>query len=164
MPKGVYVRKPRIITPAMNEQRFWSKVSRGSIEDCWLWQGTQNSTGYGEFKVNGRDEKAHRIAYELLRAPIPEGLHIDHLCRVPLCVNPWHLEPVTPKVNSLRGISIWAENARKTYCVHGHPFNKANTILRSGGRRGCRTCKNTDWKAGYYRKKALGLDGNKDAN
>jgi hypothetical protein len=84
------------------ETRFFQKVTVARAEDCWLWQGALTK-GYGAFR--GADKKrheAHRWAYEFLRAPIPPGLTIDHLCRVKTCVNPWHLELVTRQENARR--------------------------------------------------------------
>lgn len=89
------------------EDRFWSKVNK--TDTCWLWTRCRDGHGYGQFVL--RDQKkvlAHRFAYELVVGPIPEGLDIDHLCRVRLCCNPAHLEPVTRSENLYRG---WA--ARK---------------------------------------------------
>lgn len=77
------------------------------VEDesgCWLWVGECNDNGYGRFSVKGRKVYAHRSSYEIHVGPIPEGLHIDHLCRVRNCVNPEHLEPVTRSENVRRGI------------------------------------------------------------
>ena len=85
--------------------RFWAKVSGGDVTTCWEWQGSlRHGTGYGDFRVDTpRRELAHRWAYEHLRAEIPDHLEIDHLCRNRACVNPWHLEPVTHRVNMQRG-------------------------------------------------------------
>ncbi|MEV8523231.1 HNH endonuclease [Streptomyces sp. NPDC052000] len=84
----------------------------------------------------------HRFAYEALRDAIPTGLQIDHLCRTRLCVNPWHMEPVTARVNVRRSLNPAAANARRTECVNGHPFTETNTYTPPGGRgRFCRTCR-----------------------
>lgn len=121
------------------EERFWAKVDKNGPGGCWLWTaGT--SKGYGQF-LNG----AHRVSYEMLVGPIPEGLHIDHLCRVRACVNPDHLEPVTRKENILRGVGAPAVNARKTHCSQGHPYNDENTYAYTyangkESRRDCRAC------------------------
>lgn len=120
--------------------RFWAKVDKSG--ECWLWRGHTSVGGYGDFAVwKNRHYGAHRLAYELLVGPIPDGLHIDHLCRVRNCVNPAHLEPVTCKENLLRGQTFQAANARKTHCIHGHPFDDSNTYWRPAGGRGCRTCR-----------------------
>jgi hypothetical protein len=70
--------------------------------DCWTWTGAKTSTGYGSFGYQGRTWSTHRLAYELLVGPIPDGLTIDHLCRNKPCCNPSHLEPVTIRENQRR--------------------------------------------------------------
>ena len=71
---------------------------------CWAWAGGLDKDGYGKVKVAGRDLRAHRVAFEVKYGPIPDGFLSDHLCRVRCCVNPDHLDVVTPSVNILRGI------------------------------------------------------------
>lgn len=107
---------------------------------CWMWIGARNSRGYGCVgNGKGGSELTHRGAYELLVGPIPEGLQIDHLCRVIECCNPEHLEPVTQLVNIQRG-----SRAMKTHCKRGHPLSGDNLRIAKarGGqtRRNCRTC------------------------
>jgi hypothetical protein len=109
-------------------------------EGCWVYTGARARGGYGFVRVHGKNLYAHRVTYEALRADIPPGLQIDHLCRNRACVNPWHLEPVTARVNTLRGRSIQAENARKTQCLNGHDFEGYNLRVDPTGRRICRTC------------------------
>lgn len=120
-------------------RRFWSRVSGDSHEECWEWRGTLRKDGYGQFSVDGRALMAHRFAYEFMVAPIPDGLQLDHLCRNRSCVNPWHLEPVTPQVNTLRNTGPSAINAVKAACPAGHPYDDANTRTK-GNRRVCREC------------------------
>lgn len=106
---------------------------------CWLWAGKIGPRGYGYVGSNRR--AAHRVSFEEHVGPIAEGLVIDHLCRNKLCVNPAHLEPVTPKENTLRGSGPSAMNILKTHCPKGHEYSAENTFLRSRGR-DCRTCEN----------------------
>lgn len=118
------------------EERFWSKVTEGA-DGCWLWNGAIKDNGYGAFAAgSGRAVYAHRWAYEQMVAEIPEGLHLDHLCRVRACVNPWHLEPVTPLVNTRRGFG----GHTKTHCPRGHSYDEQNTHIYKG-RRFCRPCR-----------------------
>ena len=121
------------------EQRFWHYVR--TTDACWIWTGELNETGYGRL-FNGRKRVfAHRFAYELLVGPIPDSLPLDHLCRVPACVNPAHLEPVTTRTNVLRGIAPAARNAVKTHCLRGHPLDAKNTRVDAAGGRHCKTCR-----------------------
>jgi hypothetical protein len=109
-------------------------------QTCWLWKGTIDDKGYGRLTLNKKRIFAHRYAYELLVAPITDGLELDHLCRNTRCVNPAHLEPVTHRENVLRGISVAAVNARKTICKRGHPLDGDNLYQKSLPRRDCRKC------------------------
>jgi hypothetical protein len=84
------------------EERFWSKIVCDLTTRHWLWTGGL-SHGYGIFTSGGRNLPAHRVAWELLVGPIPDGQEIDHVCRVIACVWPPHLEPVTHAVNIKRG-------------------------------------------------------------
>ncbi|MBN9210756.1 MAG: hypothetical protein BGO45_10805 [Microbacterium sp. 71-36] len=79
-------------------ERFWARVVKA---DCWEWTGSLR-TGYGLFRLDGRNVQTHRWAYEEQVGPIPDGFQIDHLCRNTRCVNPDHLEPVTQAENIRR--------------------------------------------------------------
>jgi hypothetical protein len=129
------------------DERFWVKVQGdGDVESCWVWGGARfKDTGYGLYTINaaisGARQRtqvwaAHRFAWEFMYGPVPDGLHLDHLCRNRACCNPWHLEPVTPLVNTRRGIGHGSE----THCPHGHPYDEANTY-RWRRHRYCRTCR-----------------------
>ncbi len=76
--------------------RFWDKATPCPMSGCWLWHGSIHAKGYGQYGAGGVNAKAHRIAFIALVGPIHDGLHLDHLCRQRCCVNPAHLEPVTP--------------------------------------------------------------------
>lgn len=122
------------------DERFWQKVDKNP-SGCWNWTASKRH-GYGQFFPAGKPVQAHRWLYERLLGPVPAELDLDHLCRNRACVNPDHLEPVTRRVNTLRGEAVTAEHARKTHCVHGHEFTPENTLRRSGKPwwRKCRTC------------------------
>lgn len=108
---------------------------------CWTWTRGKTRRGYGQIHFRGKNRPAHRLAYELFIGPIPEHLHLDHLCENPSCVYPGHLEPVPPQVNLVRSTTtIAGSNARKTHCPHGHEFTPANTRVDPKGSRRCRTC------------------------
>jgi hypothetical protein len=86
-------------------------------------------------------DKAHRVVWRAYRGVIPSGLDLDHLCRVRSCVNPAHLEPVTRRVNLLRGDTLTARHAALTQCYRGHEMNATNTYVTKRGFRDCRVCK-----------------------
>ena len=124
------------------EERFWPKVRK--TDGCWEWLANRTKSGHGHIGTGGANPKkvyAHRVAYELLIGPIPDGLELDHICRNPGCVNPAHLEAVTHRENVLRGFSPTAHNARKTHCKRGHEFTDANTYVSPSGGRYCRACR-----------------------
>lgn len=124
--------------------RFWARIDRRSAGECWEWIGPVTANGYGRFspRVDGvlRRVMAHRVAYEDLVGPIPDGLVIDHLCRNRRCVNPLHLEPVPQFVNVMRGTGVGVINAAKQECVDGHEFTAENTYMTPRGGRACRAC------------------------
>ena len=123
------------------EERFWSHVDVRDEAECWNWLAAKTSGGYGRFRTPKTHLLAHRVSYELSVGPIAQGLQLDHLCRNRSCVNPTHLEPVTPRVNTLRGVSVSAVNAAKTTCKRGHPLAGPNLYLRTDGARVCRKCR-----------------------
>ena len=118
--------------------RLLSRVEKVTEGGCWIWMGTTTGwSGYGQVSERGRMLLAHRVAYESLVGPIPAGLEVDHLCRVRLCVNPAHLQPVTKAENDRRRMDA------QTHCKAGHPRTGPNVrISVKGGheQRVCRTC------------------------
>jgi len=122
------------ITPL---ERFFTHVE---IADCWEWTGGRTTPGgYGKFKYQYSTVLSHRWLWLELVGPIPDRMHLDHLCRNRKCCNPDHLEVVTARVNILRGAGLASMNAKKTACPQGHPFTAENTRTASG-RRWCRPC------------------------
>ena len=127
----------------MTESQIWDSIEK--TDTCWNWTRFPTSNGYGLVQFDGKLRLVHRVIWNLKVGPIPNGLHIDHLCRNRKCVNPAHLELVTPRENILRGIGITAKNAVKTHCLRGHPLSGTNLHTRKSptGRvwRSCRRCK-----------------------
>lgn len=108
----------RIYTDAEVLTTLLAKVEPEPNTGCWLWTGAVTGAGYGKLSFRRRLEGAHRVAYELLRGEIAPGLHLDHLCRVPCCVNPDHLEPVTQRENLMRGFR--SRGVVEGRCSRGH--------------------------------------------
>ena len=136
------------------EIRFYSHVVEGEVPDyapelgpCLLWTG--HAPRYGHFVVETTRtpvrKQAHVYAYELVHGPVKKGLVLDHLCRVKRCVRVSHLEPVTNRENTLRGVSRVAQQARQTHCKRGHPLEGDNLLVgktRYGfPERRCRECR-----------------------
>ena len=132
--------------------RFWAKVNK--TEECWLWTATC-SKGYGQFHISRprrRMISAHIWAWSQENGPVPDGLELDHLCRVKACVRPAHLEAVPHRTNTLRSpASPSAINVTKTHCPQGHPYSEANTSITTRGGRRCRTCANARYDAAHWR-------------
>jgi hypothetical protein len=115
------------------------------IDGCAVWTGYQEN-GYGRITIDGVRYAVHRLAYETYVGPIPDGLHIDHLCRNRACWMPSHLEPVTQAENNRR------QGEAVTVCRRGHPLTKDNVYQAppspsrpQGGGRQCRICRS--WTA-----------------
>lgn len=115
------------------ETRIWANIKEEN--GCWLWTRSLDSRGYAQIRVNGVLTLAHRFIYKILIGEIPDGLVIDHLCRVKRCLNPYHMEPVTSAENTMRGDGVGSKNSRKTKCQNGHTYDMFET-----GRR-CRRCR-----------------------
>ncbi len=148
------------------EDRFWDKVNK--TDTCWLWTGWRDSNGYGKVTIDYRRGGAHTFSWAWANGRFPaSGLHLDHLCRVPSCVRPDHLEEVTPSENARRvPNSVRVEAARKgvpkrkprTHCKQGHQLLAINTRLTwADGKtsRQCRTCKPVSRQSDWARKRRL---------
>lgn len=118
-------------------------------DGCWLWRGCKTPGGYGHSSLNGKATVAHRVAYQLIVGPIPEGMDLDHLCRNRACVNPAHLDPVTRRQNLVRGVKARG-------CVNGHQYSKSgwSFVKRASGRieRRCKICHRARNKAAKAKK------------
>ncbi len=109
----------------------------------WFWLGKLSRQGYGRVGVDGRVYGVHRYVYSQLVGPIPDGMVLDHICRVRHCVAPQHLRVVTPAQNSLENsVSFCARRAVSDRCDRGHPYDNGNLIITKTGARLCRTCRN----------------------
>lgn len=124
--------------------KFWARVSPEPNTGCWLWMGQSNGRGYGRLHLHDHQlVLAHRFSWEIHKGLVPDGLELDHLCKVKICVNPDHLEPVTHEENIARGNGGWMQRAQ-TECVNGHEFTAENTYnylsKRGISKRQCKEC------------------------
>jgi hypothetical protein len=110
---------------------------------CRIWMNSLR-LGYGRVSWNGKLHSAHVLSYELAKGKIPDGLEIDHLCRITSCINPDHLEAVTHKENVARsphGKDGGLRKLAKTHCPSGHPYSGENLVISgTPGYRRCRIC------------------------
>jgi hypothetical protein len=134
MPTGVYPRTSGKKRGPRGDwkERFWSKVDKNgpvhpTLGKCWIWTAGIFKSGYGQFRFNDVSMTAHCVSYWLDGKTIPTGLHIDHICRNRLCVNPRHLRTVTCKQN-------------------GENRAGANRNNKSSGVRGVTRLKNGRWR------------------
>lgn len=152
------------------QERFDAKWQLDPKTGCHVWTASLDTHGYAQISDGAHRILAHRLAYEQSVGPIPEGLQIDHLCRVRHCVNPTHLEPVTQQENIRRGEAGCHEHA-KTHCPKGHPYSGDNLVVRNkrGGGEGriCRECKAAfyrSWQAAHREDRRAYLKAWREAN
>lgn len=130
--------------------RIWGKLAPCPITGCWIVLCALNSGGYGITRIDGRMQAVHRYLYGVLVAPLPPwratgdpkvDVELDHVrCQMRACANPDHVEPVPSQINTLRGASPAAENARKDSCPRGHLYTPENTRLIHFRGREARRC------------------------
>lgn len=137
-------------TPRTFLERFYDKVDQGTeYDDCHLWTGAKDDDGYGKVRLpDGRTRGAHIVAWEMATGnELPDGWHVDHLCRIHACCHADHLEAVPHAENVARGESFSARNARKTHCPQGHEYTEDNIRWHKSAngayRRECKTCVTT---------------------
>ena len=135
-------------------QRFEEKINK--TDSCWLWTGCILWHGYGQTYWNKKKEYAHRVSYWIRKGEIPEGLILDHLCRVRSCVNPDHLEAVTYQTNVRRGVGVGKRGLiNEGRCINGHKYDKENTYLAPNNPyKFCRTCSKARLRKIYEKKRS----------
>ena len=120
---------------------IWQRVEVGSLTQCWPWRLSTGSHGYGQVGWSLGDGRhsmttAHRVAWQALFGPLPEGLTVDHVCHNRVCCNPTHLRLLTNRDNA-------ADNGQrdKSHCPKGHVYAGTNLIVNRKGHRFCRRCR-----------------------
>jgi hypothetical protein len=101
---------------------FWNKVDKTG--DCWIWTAKVDD-GYGRWAPPGETKQylVHRLSFAVLKEKIQNNLQVDHLCKVRNCLNPDHLEQVTTKENTRRGLAK-KFNTDPNLCPYGHEYDK----------------------------------------
>jgi hypothetical protein len=137
--------------PMKTLRAFLTKIERrgGGEKGCWTWLAYKNPDGYGKFRFGPQGStpwRAHRLSYVLATGDLAEGKHLHHKCENPACVNPNHLEALTPREHIVENTpkSPSAKCAAKTHCQNGHEFNEESARFTKNGKRVCRIC-NSAW-------------------
>lgn len=117
--------------------------------NCILYHGRAKPTGYAQMLIGNKQEYVHRVAYRLAKGRIPKGYQVDHLCKTRSCINPDHLEAVTPQVNVSRAGNHYRD---RTHCQNGHILVGKHIRLYHGYRY-CRICRTA------YNKRRWSING-----
>jgi hypothetical protein len=155
------VKTPETFLSNSIAERFFKYAGKKAYDECWPWRGYVAPNGYGELSKgrSGRGHhSAHRVSWMLFNGLIPTHLVVDHLCRNRICVNPTHLRLCSDRENILCGMSLAAQNSRKSNCKNGHPLHDAYIIHHKDGttQRRCRICEKLKHNRGL--RKRLTLD------
>ena len=135
--------------PCSIEDRLSRLAKIGAPDECWEWTGALTRDGYGSVNVTLRDKKetlAHRMSYRHFVGDIPVDMEIDHMCHNRKCINPTHLRILGRSENARTRIynPLTHRNGKKTHCIRGHLFDRANTMVEKspyGTARKCRACR-----------------------
>lgn len=112
------------------EDRFWSNVVQA--DGCWQWKASTTEDGYGRIFGDGRQQRAHRISWEIHKGPIPEGMSVLHRCDNPPCCNPAHLFLGTTADNMADKFAKGRENLPSRSGANHWTRKKADAIARGG--------------------------------
>lgn len=124
------------------------KYLRVDLEtNCWHFTAQISASGYGKIFIEpGHFEPAHRLVYERVRGPVPQGHELHHRCHNKTCVNPWHLVTMS-KADHRR-----LHHANPTHCRHGHEYTPENTLFTEADGRRCRACNKEKYQRRYVKK------------
>lgn len=118
------------ISAVLYEKKFWARVAGSGPEECWEWPGVRSTSGYGRVMVQWKEVQAHRVAWEFIHGPIPDGLFVLHKCDNRACVNPAHLFLGTQKDN-MRDMSAKGRGRKSPGPDYAAPFAKIDRDLAS---------------------------------
>src|ERR1700675_1831480 len=121
---------PRYRSPilTLTPERFWGNVDKSG--ECWLWTGARSKSGYGQLRVDGKSQYAHRLAWRLATGTDPGDAHVLHRCDQPACVRHEHHFLGAPADNAADKVSKGRQShygRQKTHCPKGHEYNAQNT-------------------------------------
>lgn len=127
-------------------KRFMSKVHK--TDSCWFWMAGKNGNGYGYFWFENASVPAHRWIYCFFNGRLGYDIELHHKCQTPTCVNPDHLQPLTPSEHIKKhGMTFWQSN--KTTCPNGHPYS-GNNLYVCRKKRYCRICRRLYFRKYYH--------------